>query len=199
MTVRSIETPPIPLDIAMAYQGLRHALLGFLRKKVSDNDVAEDLLHEVFLKALSAIERGDSPSNLTGWLYSIAKNSVIDYYRAKRPTDPLPDELATPPSDDNLVEQDLARCLKPLTESLPPLYRNTLLATDFEGHTMQVIAERESVSLSAIKSRASRGRQMLKQSLLTCCQVDVSRSGQVLDFQQSDNSLSCTGGAGCNS
>lgn len=39
---------------------------------------------------------------------------------------------------DNLVEQDLARCLKPLTQSLPPLYRNTLLATDFEGHTMQI-------------------------------------------------------------
>ncbi|MFY8062207.1 MAG: sigma-70 family RNA polymerase sigma factor [Usitatibacteraceae bacterium] len=199
MTMDAIETTPIPLDIAMAYQGLRHALLGFLRKKVSDNDVAEDLLHEVFLKALSAIERGDSPSNFTGWLYSIAKNSVIDYYRAKRPTDPLPDELATPQPEDNVVEQDLARCLKPLTESLPPLYRNTLLATDFEGRTMQVIADQEGVSLSAVKSRASRGRQMLKQSLLTCCQVDVSRSGQVLDFQPSDRSPSCTAGIACKS
>jgi RNA polymerase sigma-70 factor (ECF subfamily) len=198
MTAATTETPPIPQDIAMAYQGLRHALLGFLRKKVSDNDVADDLLHEVFIKALSAIERGDNPSNLTGWLYSIAKNSVIDYYRAKRPTELLPDDLAMPQSEDNLVERDLARCLKPLTESLPPLYRNTLLATDFEGHAMQVIAERESVSLSAIKSRASRGRQMLKQRLLTCCQVDVSRSGQVLDFQQSEKSPPCAAGAGCN-
>lgn len=198
MTVAIVETPALTADIALAYQGLRKALLGFLRKKVGDNIVAEDLLHEVFLKALSAIERGDNPSNLTGWLYSIARNSVIDYYRAKRPTDPLPDELATPQSDDNLVEQDLARCLRPLTESLPPLYRNTLLATDFEGHTMQVIADRENVSLSAIKSRASRGRQMLKQSLLTCCQVDVSQSGQVLDFQPGEKPLSCSADGGCN-
>lgn len=199
MAPATVEAAPLAQDIAMAYQGLRHALLGFLRNKVSDNNVAEDLLHEVFLKALNAIERGDSPYNLTGWLYSIAKNSVIDYYRAKRPTDPLPEDLATPQSDDNLVEQDLARCLKPLTESLPPLYRNTLLATDFDGVTMQAIADRESVSLSAIKSRASRGRQMLKQSLLSCCQVDVSGSGQVLDFHQSDKPSSCKAGTDCNS
>lgn len=182
MTETALDASTVTPDIALAYKGLRQALLGFLRNKVGDNNVAEDLLHEVFLKALGAIERGDNPSNLTGWLYSIAKNRVIDYYRTKRPTDPLPDELASPQPEDNLVEQDLARCLKPLTESLPPLYRNTLLATDFEGHTMQVIANQEGVSLSAVKSRASRGRQMLKQRLLACCQVDVAGSGQVLDF-----------------
>jgi RNA polymerase sigma-70 factor, ECF subfamily len=203
MTVASLETAspntaPSPQDIALAYQNLRQTLLGFLRKKVSDNTVAEDLLHEVFLKALNAIERGDSPTNLNGWLYSIAKNSVVDYYRTKRPTDPLPDELIAPESDDDLTEQDLARCLKPLTESLPPMYRNTLLAADFEGQTLQLIADRESLSLSAIKSRASRGRQMLKQSLLACCQVDVSQSGQVVDFHannmvQKNDKPSCCG------
>ena len=197
MTETTLDTLTVTPDIALAYKDLRQALLGFLRNKVRDNNIAEDLLHEVFLKAISAIERGDSPSNLTGWLYTIAKNSVIDYYRTQRPTDPLPEELASPQPEDNLVEQDLARCLKPLTASLPPLYRNTLNATDFGGQTMQVLADQEGVSLSAIKSRASRGRQMLKRSLLTCCQVDVSQSGQVLDFQQSKNSLSCT--AGCNS
>ncbi len=189
MTVASLETAspntaPSPQDIALVYQNLRQALLGFLRKRISDNTVAEDLLHEVFLKTLNAIERGDSPTNLNGWLYSIAKNSVVDYYRTKRPTDPLHDELIAPESDDDLTEQDLARCLKPLTESLPPMYRNTLLAADFEGQTLQLIADRESLSLSAIKSRASRGRQMLKQSLLACCQVDVSQSGQILDFKE---------------
>lgn len=197
MTETTLDTLTVTPDIALAYKDLRQALLGFLRNKVGDNNVAEDLLHEVFLKAISAIERGDSPSNLTGWLYTIAKNSVIDYYRTQRPTDPLPEELASPQPEDNLVEQDLARCLKPLTASLPPLYRNTLNATDFGGQTMQVLADQEGVSLSAIKSRASRGRRMLKRSLLTCCQVDVSQSGQVLDFQQSKNSPSCT--AGCNS
>lgn len=197
MTVDTVESGPIPQDVALAYQGLRKALLGFLRLKVSDNTIAEDLLHEVFLKALNAIERGDSPSNLTGWLYTIAKNSVIDHYRKMRPTDVLPDELASQHSDDNLVEQDLALCLKPLTEALPSIYRSTLLATEFEGQPLQVIADRERVSLSAIKSRASRGRQMLKQSLLLCCKVDVSETGKILDFSSHAKSSSISGSNCC--
>ena len=176
----------IPLDIAQTYESLRHLLLGFLRKQVSDPVAAEDLLHEVFLKALTAIERGDAPTNLTAWLYTIARNSVIDYYRAKRPLEALPDDLIAAESDDNLVEQDLARCLRPLTQSLPALYRNTLLATDFDGHAMQTLANLENISLSAIKSRASRGRKMLRERLLTCCKVDVSNSGQVLDFHENE-------------
>ena len=193
----SVKSQPISLDIAQAYHGLRRALLSFLRQQVTDPVVAEDLLHEVFLKALKAMQRGDTPTNLTGWLYMIARNSVIDYYRAKRPSDPLPDDLVATESEDNLTEQDLARCLKPLTQSLPPLYRNTLLATDFEGQAMQVLADQENVSLSAIKSRASRGRKMLKQSLLACCKVDVSSSGQVLDFDVNTQPPMCNQPNGC--
>jgi RNA polymerase sigma-70 factor (ECF subfamily) len=193
----AIETQQIPIDIAQVYKNLRHALLGFLRKQVTDPVVAEDLLHEVFLKALNAIERGDAPTNLTGWLYTIARNNVIDYYRAKRPSVPLPDDLAAIESDDNLLEQDLARCLKPLTQSLPPLYRNTLLATDFEGKTMQILANQENVSLSAIKSRASRARKILRENLLSCCKVDVSRSGQVLDFHANPQASKCNQADGC--
>ncbi len=180
-----------PLDISAAYQALRLALLGFLRKQVTDPTVAEDLLHEVFLKALGAMERGDTPKNLTGWLYAIARNTVVDFYRAKRPMDLLPDDLVAEVSDDSLVEQDLARCLKPMTERLPTLYRDTLLATDFDGRTMHELAAQWGVSVSAVKSRASRGRKMLRQSVLACCQVDVSNSGQVLDFQRHPKPLPC--------
>lgn len=190
-------TQPDPKDIAQAYKGLRQSLMGFLRHQVTDPAVAEDLLHEVFLKALHAMQRGDSPTNLTGWLYTIARNSVIDYYRAKRPSDPLPDDLVAAVSDDNLVEQDLARCLRPLTETLPPLYRNTLLATDFDGLTMQVLATQEGVSLSAIKSRASRGRKLLRQNVLACCKVDVSSSGEVLDFHANVQTPPCNPSDGC--
>ena len=170
------------MELSEAYRALRQTLLGFLRKKVSDPAVAEDLLHEVFLKALTALERGNAPSNMTGWLYTIARNGVVDYYRSKRPTEALPEELATVEADDDLAEQRLALCLKPFTEELPSLYRETLLATDFEGRTLQDLATQWDVSVSAVKSRASRGRKLLKQRVLECCKVEVSNNGHVLDY-----------------
>lgn len=184
-------------EFAAHYQALRCSLLGYLRKQVSDPVIAEDLLHEVFVKALAAGERGDMPKNLSGWLYTIARNAVIDFYRARRPSAALPDDLVAEDSEGNDVQEVLAECLRPLTEQLPPLYRKTLLATDFQGKTMRSLATEWNVSVSAIKSRASRGRKMLKERLLACCHVELSNTGEVVDFHQHSSALGCGSSGGC--
>ncbi len=184
-------------DFAAPYQALRRGMLAYMRKKVTDPLVAEDLLHEVFLKALAAGERGDAPKNLSRWLYTIARNTVTDFYRAKRPTAVLPDDLVVDDTGNNLAEQALSECLRPLTEQLPALYRDTLLATDFYGKTMNSLAAELNVSVSAVKSRASRGRIMLKQKLLACCNVEVSGKGGVPDFHANNSASGCSASRGC--
>lgn len=180
-TARDIENLTAP------YQALRQGMLGFLRKQVSDPMVAEDLLHEVFLKALAAGKKGAVPKNLTGWLYTIARNAVIDFYRAKKPSESFSedslDAALTAQSANPAEERGLAHCLKPLAEQLPHHYRNAVLATEFEGKTLQALATESNVSLSAMKSRASRGRILLKEKLLACCRIEISKAGSVLDFQ----------------
>ncbi|MCV2368229.1 sigma-70 family RNA polymerase sigma factor [Roseateles oligotrophus] len=173
-------------DIAETYQSLRRALLAYLRGKVGDAATAEDLLHEVFLKALAAGQKGAVPSNMSAWLYAIARNAVIDHYRSRRIMDELPEDLVDEGSDDadaELAGQALAACLLPVTKRLPALYRDTLLATDFEGRSLQSLADDMQISLSAVKSRASRGRKLLRASLLACCQLELAASGMVLDFR----------------
>ena len=172
---------------ATQYRALRGSLLRYLRKQVSDPAVAEDLLHEVFVKAIAAGERGELPHNLAGWLYRIARNGVIDWYRAKRPFDALPDDLESESSDEDPTPLALSKCLRPMTEQLPPIYRDTLLAMDFQGRTARDLATEAGLSLSAIKSRASRGRRMLKQRLLACCRVELSATGGVMDFHQQES------------
>lgn len=193
-----MSTQPTPKeDLAKQYQSLRLGMLSYLRKQVTDPAVAEDLLHEVFLKALAAGERGDTPTHLSGWLYTIARNTVIDFYRAKRPMTVLPDELAEEEPGNNFSAQALAECLRPLIEQLPPLYRETLLAADLNNKTLQSIAAEWKVSVSAVKSRASRGRKMLKEKLLACCSVEVSRSGEVVDFHPNHPNSICTPNKDC--
>lgn len=184
-------------NVSLSYQELRRSMLGYLRKQVTDPVVAEDFLHDVFLKALAAGEREVIPRNLPGWLYKIARNTVIDFYRAKRPTDALPDDLVAEDSGNNLTEQALSECLRPMIEQLPPIYRDTLLATDFEGKTLAFLAAEWRVSVSALKSRASRGRKMLKEKLLACCHVEVSGSGEILDFHTHDSVSACSAAKRC--
>lgn len=187
--------PVAQQDLADTYQSLRRALLVYLRAKVGDAATAEDLLHEVFLKALAAGQKGSVPSHMSAWLYTIARNTVIDHYRSRRIMDELPEDLVDEgraDADAELAAQALADCLLPVTRRLPAIYRDTLLAIDFEGRSLQSLADDMQLSLSAVKSRASRGRKLLRESLLACCQLEIAASGVVLDFRSRRPGSNCS-------
>jgi RNA polymerase sigma-70 factor (ECF subfamily) len=171
-------------DPAVWFAELRDHLRSYFRRRVGDA-VADDLLQDVFVKALRAKERGKTPENVAAWLYAIARNTVADFYRTHRPEARAIDEDLADPGDGDTerMHQELATCLTPFVQQLPTKYRDTLLATDLGGRTLREVADEHGVSLSAIKSRASRGRAMLKEKLLACCQVQTS-GGLVTDFHR---------------
>ncbi|MEM7209050.1 MAG: sigma-70 family RNA polymerase sigma factor [Pseudomonadota bacterium] len=160
-------------DLARAFAELNRRLHGYLAKYV-DDDVAEDLLQDVFVKALKAISENRNPDNLAAWLFTAARTTAIDHLRAKgKPqVDDSVLELIESPAEQSQSENELAECLRPMVNQLPEKYRSTLVATDLERESMKHVAEREGVSLSAIKSRAGRGRSMLRDLVMRCCQVE---------------------------
>ena len=76
----------------------------FIFYRVSHKEVAEDLAEEVFLKAFSKIASVNKAEAFEGWLYQIARNLVIDYYRQKRSTVPLEEIENTLEYETNVVE-----------------------------------------------------------------------------------------------
>ena len=158
----------------------RRALLAFLRRQVGDTALAEDLLQDVFVKALTAQPAPDNPD---GWLRTVARTTVADYFRRLRATEPLADETPSPPESETRLHEALAGCLRPLADALPPRYRDTLLAVEFGERPLRELAAAEGVSLSAIKSRASRARAMLRARVLDCCEVEFA-AGLVEDYAQ---------------
>lgn len=174
---------PLSENLTIAFQQLRHGLFNYLYHKLGNRALAEDCLQDVFVKALASTQKNNRPVKLKAWLYTIAKNTVIDFYRAKRPALALPEDLSFDSTSDELVQQELSSCLLPLTHLLPDIYRDTLIATDFEGKPMKRLAAEMKLSTSAIKSRASRARRMLKLKLLECCDVELSSNKTVIDYQ----------------
>ena len=178
------ELVPSPDGTAgLASERLRESLRGFLRKRVSDDALAEDLLQEILVKALVAGRAGQTIHNEVGWLYAVARTTVIDHYRSRRePMEPLDENMPEADVEDMGLHSALSNCLLGFIDQLPALYRETLLATDIRGETMRSLAEREGVSVSAIKSRASRARGMLRAQVLACCHVELN-NGLVSDYR----------------
>ncbi|WMW81163.1 sigma-70 family RNA polymerase sigma factor [Undibacterium cyanobacteriorum] len=178
-------------DLGIAYANLYQNLRSFLRRRVSDATIADDLVQDIFVKALVTDVSGRSIANVTAWLYTAARTTLIDYYRAQgdmRTNHTDIDELhemdlnqLITKEDDIAIHAKLAECLRPFIDQLAPKYRDALIASDLDGTSLKHIADNEGVSLSAIKSRVSRGRIMLKEKLLACCHVEH-QDGLVSDY-----------------
>lgn len=165
------------------WEQFSQSLLAFIRKRVDDPYDAEDILQEVFLKIHTRLDSLEDGDRMVPWLYQITRNTIIDYYRTRRPTEELPDFISVEPP---LVEGDpnaqLAAGLRDFMACLPDRYRQALILTELEGLKQTELAEHLGLSVSGAKSRVQRGRDVLRQALLECCHFEFDRRGAVLEF-----------------
>jgi RNA polymerase sigma-70 factor (ECF subfamily) len=166
----------------LVYRQYRSRLLAFIQQRVGDGELAEDILHDVFVKVVGREEGLREPAKLTAWLYQVTRNTIIDRFRADRPHEELPREVADI-RDELTAEARLAGFMQPMIEALPEIYRDAVTLADLDGLPLKAIAEREGITLSAVKSRVQRGRRMLETMLTACCTLEFSRRGEILDFR----------------
>jgi RNA polymerase sigma-70 factor, ECF subfamily len=175
-------------DLGAVFTRLERILRNDLRKRIDDPALAEDLVQDVFVKALVSLRAERRIDNLAGWIRAAARTTLIDHYRAaRRKIDELDENMAAPEPEDLRLHQEISKCLRPWVEQLPAIYRDTLVAADYNGETMRALAQAQGVSLSAIKSRASRARRMLREKLLACCDIEINE-GLVSDYSRRQNS-----------
>jgi len=173
------------------YRQYRSKLLAFIQQSVGDHELAEDILHDVFVKIVARADGLREPAKITAWLYQVTRNAVIDRFRSNRPHEELPQEIA-PDHAESTAEARLATFLRPMIEALPEIYRNAVILSDLEGLPLKKIAERKGISVSAVKSRVQRGRRMLESTLRDCCALEFSRRGEIMDFwPKADSACRC--------
>jgi len=157
----------------------------FLHRKISDPTEVDDLLQETYLRIHRHADGLRKHDRLQSWVYQIARNALIDYFRRRHDNVELPETLAITDDDiddDNQAAQELAGSLAQIIQCLPEKYQQALLLTEFEGLKQHELAERLGLSLSGAKSRVQRAREKLKAALLDCCHVELDRLGQVLSY-----------------
>lgn len=174
-------------DIESAYAQTRRSLLAYLRRLSGDAQLAEDLLHDVMIKALKALGEGrEAPRDLGAWLHRVAHNAAMDYHRAHRLDSPWDDEVAESIADDAVdadelesrgAKEAISQCLRPIADRLPESYRDVVRASEFDHRRLSDIAAELGISVTAVRQRASRGRRMLRDNLEQCCRQLVADAG----------------------
>lgn len=153
----------------------------WMRHRLGEPQEVDDMMQELFLKAMGQGSRFCAVSNARAWLFEVARNALTDRLKAKRDLVELPDDLAAEVADLDAVDQ-LSACLPRVLSELSPADREAIALCDLEGMSQADYAAKAGLSLSAAKSRLQRARQKMRDRMTQACQVKRDAQGRVEDF-----------------
>ncbi len=133
---------------------------------------AEDAAQETFLRAYTRLHSYDPNRKFASWLLAVASHYCIDQLRRRRfklvswddlpPWSMLPDPRPQP--EEVTISNEAETLIRSLLDTLPPEYRAAVVLRYWQGLSYQDIAETLDTTVSAIKSRLFRARQMMAEA-----------------------------------
>jgi RNA polymerase sigma factor (sigma-70 family) len=147
-------------------------LLSFIRSRVSSLEEAEDILQDVFYQFVAGYETIESLDRITSWLFSVARNKIIDRYRreSSRPRkadlnlpsgqeddvpltlqEILPDFGNTP--EDTFLREAMWDAIVDALDELPAEQREVFIQNELEERSFREISEGTGISINTLLSR----------------------------------------------
>ena len=138
----------------------------YIYMMVKDNDVADDIFQETFIKVIRVIDEGRYTDNgkFLSWILRIAHNQVIDHFRAQRQNKSVSEaeagydvlgtlKLSERTVEDSMVCEQIERDVRALVELLPSEQREVVIMRYFSGLSFKEIAEQTDVSINTALGR----------------------------------------------
>lgn len=167
-------------DISCIWLAYKDALRNYILKLVKDEDTANGLSHEVLMKVYSSCCSGRTIRNVRSWLFQIAYNTCMDYFKQQQKK--VSFEIDPAGEEDDLIYKKAGEFIEPLIALLPEKYATPLAMSDLKGYKQQEVADALGLSLTATKSRIQRARKLLKEEITGCFHVEVDKQGNLTAF-----------------
>ena len=156
---------------ARLYDSYSGAIYSIIQQIVSDEELASDILQEVFINIWRKIEMYDAEKGrLFTWMLNIARNASIDMlrsrgYRNSRKNQSIQDnvDIAGPGGVEQMSVDSIG--LKKVLERLKPEQRVLIDLSYFKGYTHEEIAQQENIPLGTVKTRIRNALIQLREIL----------------------------------
>lgn len=135
------------------YKEYHEKVLHLIYGKINNYTLAEDLTSDVFVKVFSKLDTFDaSKASISTWIYRIAQNTVIDYFRTRKVYSEVPEEIAEESNiDDELLNNETLDALADALSELPERDRDLIILHYYHNLTLKEAAERLGMSYSNAK------------------------------------------------
>lgn len=161
---------PAPLSLLLENH---RAFLGFLKRRVGDRGLAEDILQDAFIKVVNRPELAPVNEGVIPWFYRTLRNAVIDRFRrqgaANRALEAFARELETHTAPEPEMEAEICACVTRLAGTLKPEYAEALRAIEVDGTPVKKFAEAHGLTANNAGVRVHRAREALKKRVTESC------------------------------
>lgn len=158
--------------IVLFYKKFSPRISRFVHKKIGNSEDAEEIVNDIFLEAIDHLPKLSKHENLNAWLYAIANNTVIDYYRKNKLKALLFSQLPFLEIVDKEVHQPefvfeknkLRDAIEETFHSVSKKYQKILRFYYEENISVKELAQKLHISLKAAESLLFRARQSFKKA-----------------------------------
>lgn len=167
------------------------AITRFIFSKVKDEQLANDLTQETYLKAHINLNKLKDLTKAKQWLFAISRNVVHDYFRKN---------IISVAIDENTVQDTLSQetvhtaqdCLPGIIKNLPKKYRDPLFLSDIKGMKQAAVAAQLKLTLPTVKSQIQRARKLIALGYIECCDYKFNDDGFLVgEVQERENCKVC--------
>ena len=146
------------------YNDFHDKVYGYIVSKINHKQNAEDLTSEVFVKVYEKLDSFDkSKASLSTWIYTITRNTLIDYYRTRKVLGEIPDELESLTTvEDNVINEEMLETFANALESLDERERDIIVLRYYSGKTLKEIAEGLQISYAYVKILQNKAFEQLR-------------------------------------
>ena len=160
-------------------QRCNQRLFRVARAVVNNDDEAEDVLQEAYLRAFTAIGDFRGEAGIATWLTAITLNEARGRLRRRRPTTdlstmdevgiriiPFPALAEVPDPEAETLRAEMRRFLEQAIDALPEDFRLVFMLRDVEGCSVEEAAAQLDINPQTVRTRLFRARQMLRRDLI---------------------------------
>lgn len=146
------------------YRDYYGKVYGYIRSKINQADTAEDLASDVFIKVYEKIDSFDeNKASLSTWIFTIARNTLTDYYRTRKVSEEIPETLPDGSSvEDEVCSGIMLEALAKALETLDERERDIIILRYYSGKTLREIAGQMSISYAYVKVLQNKALQKLR-------------------------------------
>ncbi len=151
-------------EIYRTYSG---RVMGYISARVQRRADAEDLCADVFEKVFRKMSSYDQEkAAVSTWIYTITRNTVIDYYRKLRPTAELDEKMPGEGEvDEDLIKEETLKELARALKNLPPELQNIIVLVYDRKYTLLEVSRMIPLSYRTVKLKHQKALKMLREEL----------------------------------